>query len=87
MNVDQAIRKNCSHLSKSQQEDLRSLLFKHYKLFDGTLRTYYEGKMDTELQEGARPVHRRPYATPRVHLETFPRPYLSAIRFQVYDKD
>ena len=71
MNVNQAIRENCSHLSKSQQEDLRSLLFNHYKLFDGTLRTYYDGKMDIELQEGARPVHRRPYATPRVHLETF----------------
>ena len=73
-------------MSKSQQEDLRSLLFKHYKLFDGTLRTYYDGKMDIELQEGARPFQRRPYATPRVHLETFKKEILRLVEIKVLEK-
>jgi transposase InsO family protein len=86
MNVDQAVRENCAHLTESQQKDLRSLLFKHFKLFDGTLHTYNGPKMDIELQDGASPIHRRAYPTPRVHLETFKTEILRLVEIGVLEK-
>lgn len=86
MNVDRTIKENCTHLDASQQQDLRSLLFKHYKLFDGTLRTYNGDQMDIELEDGAKPVHRRPYATPRVHLETFKKELFRMVEIKVLEK-
>lgn len=86
MNVDEAIKENCSHLSNSQQNELRELLFKHFKLFDGNLHTYNGPKMDIELQEGARPVHRRAYPTPRVHLETFKKEIDRLVEIGVLEK-
>jgi hypothetical protein len=71
MDVHRVIKENCSHLEKSQQDELRALLFKHFKLFDGQLHTYNGPKVDIELQEGAKPVHRRAYPCPRIHLETY----------------
>eukprot|EP00984_Skeletonema_dohrnii_P029696 scaffold20538_cov78-Skeletonema_dohrnii-CCMP3373.AAC.1 len=49
MDVDAVIKENCSHLTESQQKDLRELFIKHERLFDGTLRTYTDKKMDVEL--------------------------------------
>ena len=86
MNVNQAIRENCTHLDTGQQNDLRSLLFEHYNLFDGTLHTYKGEKMDVELEEGARSVFRRPYPTPRVHLETFKTELLRLADIGVLEK-
>lgn len=71
MDVKRAIKENCDHLSASQQDDLEALLFKHYKLFNGELHVYQGEKMDIEVDESARPVHRRSYPTPRIHLQTF----------------
>ena len=62
---------HCPHLSPSQQDDLRMLLSKHSKLFDGTLGRYPGEPMHIELEEGAQPVYRRPYPVPVVHMETF----------------
>ena len=39
VNIDDVIAEQ-SHLSESQQKDLKSLLEKHEKLFDGTLGVY-----------------------------------------------
>ena len=86
MHVNQAIRENCTHLDTGQQNDLRSLLFEHYNLFDGTLHTYKGEKMDVELEEGARSVFRRPYPTPRVHLETFKTELLRLADIGVLEK-
>jgi len=71
MNIDQVLKDNCEHLSEEQRNDLRELFSKHYKLFDGKLRTYTDAKMDLELQPNAVPVYRRPYSVPRIHQELF----------------
>mmetsp|Transcript_18443 Transcript_18443/g.31304 ORF Transcript_18443/g.31304 Transcript_18443/m.31304 type:complete len:1093 (-) Transcript_18443:1517-4795(-) len=71
MDVDAVIKENCSHLTESQQKDLRELLIKHERLFDGTLRTYTDKKMDVELLPEASAVYRRPYPVPQIHKEVF----------------
>ena len=71
MNVDNVIKENCSHLTESQQKGLQELLLKHEKLFDGTLRTYTDKKMDIELLPEASAVYRRPYSVPQLHMEVF----------------
>eukprot|EP00969_Alexandrium_andersonii_P122405 5411346-Alexandrium_andersonii.AAC.1 len=55
MDIDKVIRENCQHLSEEEQQGLEELLRKHYKLFDGQLRTYTDAKMDIELKPGATP--------------------------------
>eukprot|EP00985_Skeletonema_marinoi_P011632 scaffold5539_cov66-Skeletonema_marinoi.AAC.1 len=42
--------------------------------------------MDIELQDGANPVHRRAYPTPRVHLETFKTEILRLVEIGVLEK-
>ena len=54
-----------------QQKDIKSLLEKHEKLFDGTLGVYPHKKCHIDLEPGTTPVHSRPHTVPRVHLETF----------------
>ena len=71
LNVDAVISEHCAHLSPSQQNDLRKLLRKHTKLFDGTLGEYPGVPMHIELEPGARPVYHRLYPIPHVHLATF----------------
>ena len=60
-----------AHLNDAQKRDLKKLLLKYKKLFDGTLGVYPHKKVHIELEEDAKPVHVRPYAVPRVHYETF----------------
>ena len=62
-----------THLTPSQRNEIRDLLLKHSKLFDGTLGVYPHAKFHIELEEGAKPVHSRPYAVPKVHMQTFKR--------------
>ena len=71
LDVDSLVSTHCSHLLVSQQADLRALLRKHAKLFDGTLGRYPGEPMHIELEEGAQPVYRRPYPVPVVRMETF----------------
>lgn len=70
MDIDEVIKVQ-THLPISQKEDLRNLLEKHTKLFDGSLGVYPHKKVHLELTENAKPVHARPYPVPRIHLETF----------------
>ena len=61
------------HLNESQKQDLRKLFLKYQKVFDGTLGLYPHNKVHIEVEPGAKPVHKRPYAVPMVHLDTFKR--------------
>ena len=63
--------KGLTHLTEEQQQDLKGLLEKHQKLFDGTLGVYPHRKFHIEIEPDAKPVHARPYAVPHVHLEVF----------------
>ena len=71
LDVEAVIIEHCGHLSSLQQNDLRNLLRKHERLFDGTLGKYPGAPMHIELEPGAHPVYRRPYPIPHVHLATF----------------
>jgi hypothetical protein len=50
---------------------MRVLLARHTKLFDGKLREYPGDKMHIDIDPTAKPVYRRPYPIPQVHLEAF----------------
>ena len=60
VSIDDVIAKQ-TQLSQKQKEDLRAILIKHTKLFDGTLGVYPHRKFNIELLENAKPVHSRPY--------------------------
>ena len=46
-------------------------LTKHEYLFDGTLVTWKNKPVDTELKPGAKPHHDKPYPVPRAHEDVF----------------
>lgn len=50
------------HLNPKQQDELANILKKYDKLFSGKLGLYPKRKMHLELEEGATPVHQRPYS-------------------------
>ena len=41
------------------------------KFFDGTLGIYPNRKFHIDVMPGAKPIHARPYAIARIHLEAF----------------
>ena len=58
------------HLSADQKAQLKQLLLKHQKLFEGTLGEVPDIEIDVELKPDAEPYHcRRPYRTPHLHRE------------------
>ena len=59
-----------THLSKDQQNQLRTLLYKYEKLFDGTLGEWDTEPIELELQENAKPFHAKPMPVPHIHLAT-----------------
>ena len=59
------------HLNDQQKTDIKQLLEKFTKLFDGTLGIYPHRKFHIDLEPGAKPKHARPYPVPVIHLETF----------------
>ena len=70
--IEEAIKDNCSHLDPGKQRQLRDILLKRETLFDGVLKTFPGQPMHIDLIPGATPVYdRRPYSVPQVHLETF----------------
>lgn len=71
LDIETVVTEHCAHLTTEQQADLRVLLAKHAKLFDGTLGRYPGEPMHIEVEPGAQPVYKRPYPVPHVHLETF----------------
>ena len=71
VDIDDLIKEHCSHLNKVQQNQLKEILLKYDKLFDGVLKEYPGQPMHIDLQPAASPVYRRPYPVPQVHLATF----------------
>ena len=59
------------HLNVQQKADIKQVLNKFTKLFDGTLGVYPHRKFHIELEPGAGPKHARSYPIPVIHLETF----------------
>ena len=60
-----------NHLNDQQKTDIKQVLEKFTKLFDGTLGVYPHRKFHIDLEPGAKPKHARPYPVPVIHLETF----------------
>jgi hypothetical protein len=62
-----------NHLNDQQKTDIKQVLSKFTKLFDGTLGVYPLRKFHIDLEPGAKPKHARAYPVPVIHLETFKR--------------
>ena len=60
-----------TQLTPKQQTDLECLFRKFPKLFDGELRKYPHRQYHLDLQEGAKPVHSRPYRVPFAQRDAF----------------
>ena len=59
------------YLSQNRKDDLLALLQRHAKMFDGTLGVYPHKKFHIDVDPEAKPAYSRPYAIPRIHLNTF----------------
>ena len=70
VNVDE-VAKLQLHLTAAQQEELKKILLKHIKLFDGKLGTYPHRKFHIDLKPDATPVRRPPYSVAQAHREVF----------------
>ena len=55
------------HLNDIQKRELKRILEKHSKLFDGKLGVYPHRKFSIEIEPGAKPVHARLYSIPKIH--------------------
>ena len=58
-------------MNKKQQRELKKVIVKFEKLFNGTLGVYPHRKVNIELLADTVAKHVRPYAVPRVRLEAF----------------
>lgn len=70
VDIDEVVKQQ-DHLNDDQKEDLRRLLSKYSKLFDGTLGVYPHKKFHIDLTDDAKPFHARPYPVPKIHEATF----------------
>ena len=59
VDIEKVVEEECSHLDAKQKEELKALILKHSKLFDGTLGKYPGEPMHIELEKDAVPVHKR----------------------------
>jgi hypothetical protein len=71
------------HLSAHQKNDLKQVLNKHIKLFDGTQGVYPHRKFHIDLMPVAVPKHCRPYAIPVIYLEAFKRESIHLIKIGI----
>ena len=58
-------------MTVQQKADIKQVLDKFTKLFNGTLGVYPHRKFHIELEPGTRPRHARPCPIPVIHLEAF----------------
>ena len=56
VDIEDLIKEHCSHLNKTQQDQLKEVLLKYDKLFDGVLKEYSGQPMHIDLQPNASPV-------------------------------
>ena len=68
-NIDVEVDK-CTHLDERQRNDLKELLRKHSKLFDGSLGQWKGSPYKIDVQPDAVPFHSRAYPIPRIHEKT-----------------
>ena len=72
-----------THLNAQQKSDIRQVLNKHTKLFDGTLGVYPHRTFHIDLVPGAVPKHSRPYPIPVIHLQAFKKELLHLVEIGV----
>jgi len=70
MNVKQTVL-NCTHLSQNEQNDLKELLHKFPKLFNGKLGKYTGEKIHLDVDPNAKPHASHAYAIPHRHCLVF----------------
>ena len=75
-----------TQLTPKQRTELARLFRKFPKLFDGELRTYPHRKYHLDLQDGAKPVHSRPYGVPFMQREAFKRELDHLIKIGVLER-
>ena len=59
------------HLNQKQKADIKHMLGKFTKLFDGTLGVYPHRKFHIDLEPNVKPKHARPYPIPVINQEAF----------------
>jgi len=60
-----------THLTQSQRDDIEELVRKYSRLFSGKLGLYRGKPIHLEVDDGAIPVHARPYSIPHAHRDVF----------------
>jgi hypothetical protein len=68
--LQSVVSTKCTHLSLQDQNKLMELLIEFEELFDGTLGDWNTKPVSSELKEGTKPFHNRPFPVPRVHKDT-----------------
>ena len=63
----------CTHLMKSQQDDLAKLFEKFETLFDGTLHKYTNEKIHLDINSTVTPHHSHTYTVPHTQQDVFKR--------------
>jgi hypothetical protein len=71
------------HFDVQQKDDLKRVLNKHTKFFDGTLGVYPHRKFCIDLVPEAVSKHSRPYAIPVTHLEAFKKELIHLVKIGV----
>ncbi len=66
------------------RSDLRKILKKHTKLFDGTLGDYSHRKFHIDLVPEVIAKHARPYPVPVIHLSAFKQELLHLVKIGVF---
>ena len=73
-------------LTPTQRTELAHLFRKFPQLFDGELRTYPHRQYHLDLQDGAKPVHSRPYGVPLTQRDAFKRELDHLIKIGVLER-
>jgi hypothetical protein len=55
------------HLSRILQQQLKVLLYKFERLFDGTLGDWNTSPMSFKLKDGVKPFQLAPFSVPKLH--------------------
>ena len=73
-------------LTPTQRTELAHLFCKFPRLFDGELRTYPHRQYHLDLQDGAKPVHSRPYGVPFTQRDAFKRELDHLVKIGVLER-
>ena len=68
------------HMTDEERSKFGAILERHKVLFDGELGLYPHEKFHLTLQEGAVPVHPKPYPVPYTRREAFCRELRSLVK-------